>query len=248
MTQDHITANRQYYDERFGPQSQQLNEEEKRRLGMILSQVKTLYAGKSVRIADFGCGRGWLSSQLAANGQVTGFDLSEAAVVNARNNFPQCQFAVLNAEEDIPAMYQGQFDLVVSSEVIEHTNQQQQYIRNASSLLKPGGTLLLTTPNGQWKEQFYTAGREKWQQPLENWLRGQELKMLLPACGLSLSHQTTFNSEWIFDFRPALPAVNILKQPLTRKILKLLSLYPQTIAYLNSRGYGLNILLTAKKI
>ncbi len=44
------------------------------------------------------------------------------------------------------------FDLVVSVEVIEHVEADAKFVSEIARVLKPGGTFLLTTPNGDWVE------------------------------------------------------------------------------------------------
>ena len=243
---EHIAENKTYYDNRFGNLSQTLNEEEQRRWQFISQQLTTLQLPAAASIADFGCGRGWLSDKLSAFGKVTGFDLSQKAVDNARAHFKNCSFVCLNAEAVIPTEYQQQFDIVVSSEVIEHTIAQAEYLQNCATLLKQGGHLLITTPNGLWKEAFYQSGREAWKQPVENWLRPDALQSLLLQTGFSIVGARSFNAEWIFDFRPTPFAFESL--PLRRKFLKLTGTYQNQIAALNAANKGLNSLVLAKKL
>jgi ubiquinone/menaquinone biosynthesis C-methylase UbiE len=42
------------------------------------------------------------------------------------------------------------FDIVVSSEVIEHTPNPEQAIKEIYRVLKPGGVMVLSTPNRFW--------------------------------------------------------------------------------------------------
>lgn len=44
------------------------------------------------------------------------------------------------------------FDYVVSVEVIEHVEADERFVSEILRVLKPGGTVLLTTPNGDWVE------------------------------------------------------------------------------------------------
>ena len=243
---EHIAENKSYYDKRFGTLSQTLNEEEQRRWQFISHALSALNLSAGKRIADFGCGRGWLSDKLSAFGNVTGFDLSQKAVENAQAHFKNCDFVCLNAESEIPAAYQQQFEIVVSSEVIEHTIAQLEYLQNCASLLKQGGYLLLTTPNGLWKEAFYQNGREAWKQPVENWLRPDALQTLLQQTGFSIVAAKSFNAEWIFDFRPA--AFAFESHPFRRKLLKLNGVYSKVITALNANNKGLNTLVLAKKL
>ena len=245
--QEHIPFNQQYYDARFGSLSQQLNEEEKRRWQVLSAAIESQKLPSELQIGDFGCGRGWLSHFLGKYGQITGFDLSEKAIENARVSFPAVRFEQLNAEDELPSEFLSRFDLLVSSEVIEHTDNQLKYLENACALLRAGGLLILSTPNGKWKNDFYREGRETWMQPLENWRNGEELSTMLATQGFSLLSSTSFNSEWHFDFRPQSCGTSHLSHPLSRKILKLTGQYLPLIAQLNKNNYGLNLLIVAEK-
>ncbi len=52
-------------------------------------------------------------------------------------------------DSDLP---DASFDLVVSVEVIEHVEADAKFVSEIARVLKPGGTFLLTTPNGDWVE------------------------------------------------------------------------------------------------
>jgi len=246
MTEEKISENKIYYDKRFGNLSQQLNEEEQIRWNAISKTLKGLELDKNIRIADFGCGRGWLAHKLSLFGKVTGFDLSEKAIENARQSFPEINFFCLNAAGKIPDEFKEQFDLVVSSEVIEHINHQEQYLSNVFQLLKKNGHFLISTPNGKWMDIFYSNGREKWKQPVENWLSIESLKKLLHKSSLYATQTTTFNSEWIFQFKPKITVAWIAK-PMLRKTLKFFGIYTWTLNLLNRKQFGLNIITLAIK-
>lgn len=100
------------------------------------------------RVCDLGCGNGHLAGRLAALGfQVTGIDSSETAVQIARKNYHNATFvqAVIDPKvgEQIDA---GLFDLVISSDVIEHLYCPSDLLEAARSLLRPNGQLLVGTP------------------------------------------------------------------------------------------------------
>lgn len=42
------------------------------------------------------------------------------------------------------------FDCAVAVEVLEHVESDQQFVREVSRVLKPGGVFVMTTPNGEW--------------------------------------------------------------------------------------------------
>jgi 2-polyprenyl-3-methyl-5-hydroxy-6-metoxy-1,4-benzoquinol methylase len=243
---DDPTASKTYYDQRFGNQPQRLNEEETARWRAIQQSLAILRLPPPVRIADFGCGRGWLSGKLSEFGEVTGFDLSEKSIQNASHSYPSLHFICLDASAEIPHHFTGCFDVVVSSEVVEHVHHQREYISNAALLLKSSGLLVLTTPNGRWRDTFYEGDRSKWKQPVENWITASELTDMIGGANLTLHHLSSFQGEWVFNYRPKLPIAWIAYPP-TRKLLKAFGLYPVVIKMLNRRMFGLNLIAVAKK-
>lgn len=235
-----------YYDNRFGKLSQNLNEEETLRWKSIEKLIMEISKSNKLNIADFGCGRGWLSNKLSAYGEVTGFDISEEAINNAKNAYPNIRFVCLDASQPIDNEFSNKFNLVLSSEIIEHIIDQKVYLQNIKFLLCDGGNFVLTTPNGIWKSVFYVGERLNWKQPIENWRTSDELKKLISEIGLKQTRQTTFNAEWIFDFKPDVK-YKFLAWPLVRKVIKFVGIYGAIKLWLNKKNYGLNILITGSK-
>lgn len=50
------------------------------------------------------------------------------------------------------ALKSGSFDLVVAVEVLEHIERDASFVAEVARILKPGGTFLMTTPNGDYLE------------------------------------------------------------------------------------------------
>ena len=99
---------------------------------------------RGARILDVGCGTGWLSAALSPFGEVTGTDLSEGAVEEARNAHPKVAF---HCGDFLSLPLVGPFDLIVSADVLAHVADQQAFTRRVAGLLRPGGTFLLMTQN-----------------------------------------------------------------------------------------------------
>lgn len=99
------------------------------------------------RVLDLGCGNGALCGDLAAAGlDVTGCDPSEDGIGFARRAHPQLPFHVLGVEDEPGNLGAAAFDVVVSTEVVEHLFLPRALPRFAARVLKPGGHLIVTTP------------------------------------------------------------------------------------------------------
>ena len=137
----------------------------------------------NLRILDLGCGRGWLTSLLANYGSVLGIDPVPAAIERAKILFPKLDVRVAESANLISEGFEGQFDLVVSSEVIEHvvSNEKPEFVRNLNRLLKPNGFAILTTPRGELWKKWQRLGNGE--QPVEEWITESELKKLCESAG-----------------------------------------------------------------
>jgi SAM-dependent methyltransferase len=114
---------------------------QERRLRMILDA-----AGERVDGAVFvdGCGVGNYLARLAQHpGQTTGIDIDFERCCESQKKAPVVACA---AGESLPFVG-DHFDLVLSHEVLEHVQDDQQAVREIVRLLRPGGRLVLFLPN-----------------------------------------------------------------------------------------------------
>lgn len=104
------------------------------------------------RIVDLGCGNGFVASVLTKHGyDVVGIDPSEEGIHIALQAYPHIEFHVGSAYDDLVTRY-GQFDALVSLEVVEHVFWPRRFAASVFSLLKPGGMAIISTPyHGYWK-------------------------------------------------------------------------------------------------
>jgi 2-polyprenyl-3-methyl-5-hydroxy-6-metoxy-1,4-benzoquinol methylase len=145
-----------------------------RRGDKILAYLRSLHLERPT-ILDMGCGMGWFANRLAEFGPTTGIDLCDDAIAQAKSKFPHVAFMAGNVYEmELP---EQQFDVVISQEVIAHVPDQPGYVERAARVLKPGGYLIVTTPNR------FVHFRNHWAPippgHIERWLSRQELKRLL---------------------------------------------------------------------
>lgn len=186
-----ITTQSEYYDQYWTSHKSDLNHHEICRLSEIFSAFGQigleLGEQKDLSICDLGCGRGWLSDYLSRLGNVTAVDFSQEAVNVASSRFPNVKFVCANVLDYFPP---EKFDLVLSSEVIEHIEDQLRYAEVISSILKPGGLLLMTCPNGLQKAAWKTDNASE--QPIEKWLTPTALSNLLRSSLDIIRHETFY--------------------------------------------------------
>jgi len=102
-------------------------------------------------VADVGTYLGYLPRLILdsePNCRVTGFDLDERSMGLARHLCPACEFIFFDPFYD-PGPYAGLFDIVFCTEVLEHLTEPEESLASLMRLLSPGGTLVLTVPNGR---------------------------------------------------------------------------------------------------
>lgn len=98
----------------------------------------------NLKILDAGCGDGFFTSQLRkARHQAVGIDISERVIAQARER--GAEFIVLPLESRYP-FEDATFDVIFSSEVIEHLLDVAVVFKEWNRVLKPNGLLVLTTP------------------------------------------------------------------------------------------------------
>lgn len=113
----------------------------------LLSSVLRALPPPPSTILDVGCGNGFLAGQLARRGyRLTGVDWSPDGIALANKTHPNARFLVASAYDDLHAVTGETFDVVLSTEVIEHLYEPRRLLTNARSAVRPGGLVILTTP------------------------------------------------------------------------------------------------------
>jgi 2-polyprenyl-3-methyl-5-hydroxy-6-metoxy-1,4-benzoquinol methylase len=106
--------------------------------------VRFLHAVPQGRLLDVGCGSGeWLISMRKRGWRVEGVDFDENAIKVARQmGLEICRGSL--EQQNFPA---NSFDAVTLNHVIEHVPDPIQTLAECGRILKPGGKLVLCTPN-----------------------------------------------------------------------------------------------------
>jgi 2-polyprenyl-3-methyl-5-hydroxy-6-metoxy-1,4-benzoquinol methylase len=134
---------------------------------------------------DVGCGVGDFSARLAqAGAHVTACDIGPRLVEHTRNRV-KCRAEVVDALGLVSHFGAGAFDVVVSSECIEHTPDPAGAVAQMLGVLKPNGWLSLSTPNIVWQPLVRLASRLHWRpfESLENFSSWRSLHAVVRAHG-----------------------------------------------------------------
>lgn len=102
------------------------------------------------RVLDLAAAQGTFSLRLAEDGySVTWNDLREDLVgyVRLKHEFGAIEYLPGNIFELEPT---SDFDVVLITEVIEHVAHPDEFLCRVASLVRPGGRIVLTTPNGAY--------------------------------------------------------------------------------------------------
>jgi 2-polyprenyl-3-methyl-5-hydroxy-6-metoxy-1,4-benzoquinol methylase len=110
------------------------------------THIMFLPAVKNGRVLDVGCGNGERLELLKRLGwTVKGVDFDQNAVVAAMENGLDVDCGDLKSMNYPP----DSFDAVIMSHVIEHVTHPRELLMECARLLKPGGRLVMLTPNAE---------------------------------------------------------------------------------------------------
>ncbi|MET0758137.1 MAG: class I SAM-dependent methyltransferase [Mycobacterium sp.] len=115
-----------------------------RRHEVVYQRLADRCAGRDV--LEAGCGEGYGADLLAdVAHHVIGLDYDESAVAHVKARYPRVEMRHGNlAELPLP---DGSVDVVVNFQVIEHLWDQPQFVAECLRVLRPGGALMMSTPN-----------------------------------------------------------------------------------------------------
>jgi 2-polyprenyl-3-methyl-5-hydroxy-6-metoxy-1,4-benzoquinol methylase len=121
-----------------------------RRLEVLIDEFLGDEDLAGLRALDVGCGLGFFSERLVHRGaHVVACDLGETLVQRTIDR-AGCEGVQADCLRLAEQFGEESFDLVVSSECIEHTPDPDAALRQMAAVLRPGGLLSVSTPNVVW--------------------------------------------------------------------------------------------------
>jgi 2-polyprenyl-3-methyl-5-hydroxy-6-metoxy-1,4-benzoquinol methylase len=185
-----IQEQREFYDDwntrhRNGA-FEEITEEIRLRGARVLDLVKGLGLNRP-HILEVGCGTGWLSEKLAEVGDVTGIDLSPAAIALAEERNIGARFVAGDFYEyDFNGM---QFDVCVCMETLFYVPDQPRFVERLAEHTGDGGYLVLTAINSFVYERSSDIPPPAPGQ-LRRWMNARKLERLLSGHFVVLSKST----------------------------------------------------------
>lgn len=148
------------------------------------------------RVLDVGCGNGYTCGEFLKRGcQVTGIDLSVQGVELARKTYPQGRFEVLPADDRLLGHLEvAPFDLVISTEVVEHLYAPRSYASGCFNALKPGGRFICTTPYHGYLKNLMLSLFGKWDSHANPLWDGGHIKLWSRVTLTKLMAETGFKN------------------------------------------------------
>ena len=157
-------------------------------LGRILE-----HRGSPSSLLDVGAGNGYFV-RVARNEygmDAAGIEISATAVAFARENL-----GVDLIHENVAA-HRCEYDVVTSFNVIEHLENPQEHLAELLRLVKPGGSMVMTTPNPRCIQRL-VVGLERWNMICPphhlNLFSTDALKLMLAQFDLRIVHHETLST------------------------------------------------------
>jgi SAM-dependent methyltransferase len=220
-----------YFDRRYRPW-----------LALVERQVGGIGA-----MLEIGAGAGfYLKAAQRAGWRVTGIELSEAAVAFAHDQLGLDVLRMPAEQLDLPDQA---FDVVVMLEVIEHLFEPRRVLENARGLLRPAGTLVISTPNFNAFSRLALGSSWAVLSPGEHlyYFTENSLRVILEATGYdSVRFYRQFDGWGVFEtLNPHYThAPHSLRAKLYLRFVR--SLGSRLYRWIGSRGWGDTLLCVAR--
>lgn len=143
------------------------------RRGRLISRLLSLVELKG-KALEVGCGTGALTPTLFDRGlDITVGDISQSLAEATAQKYT---ISSMRCDATSIALPNEAVDVVLSSEVIEHVPDPHKALREMARVLKPGGSIVVTSPNKLWYPVLWLSmkfgvrkfsGNEIWLWPME---------------------------------------------------------------------------------
>jgi SAM-dependent methyltransferase len=174
------------------------------------------------RLLDIGCSCGYFLEVAASHGfDVQGVEFSRSAIAAAS---PAMRGRIFEGTLDtLPA--NGLFDVASAFDLIEHVPDPRAFLRRCAALLKPSGTILISTPDTRHFLRFLMGSRWPMLQPMQHLslFSRRSLERALQAEGfrdvtIRTAYKTLSVDYLIDQIKPLNPVLSATLDTLTRVV------------------------------
>ena len=177
--------------------AQRLVDQDQERRGYFQRRLERLEkrlgeAHRGARLLEIGCGAGVLLQEATKRGwHADAIELSVDLSAQARQNNPTVTIITGNIEDQEPSG--TLYDAIISLDVLEHVHTPMTMVENCRELLKPGGLLMLQTPNTRSLRSRIQGARWDMLDPSQhlNLFSPDALRVLLTTVGFDILEMTT---------------------------------------------------------
>ncbi|OQA35720.1 MAG: Malonyl-(acyl-carrier protein) O-methyltransferase [Parcubacteria group bacterium ADurb.Bin326] len=173
-------------------------EVDKRKKLVFSNLIEDSIRGKT--LLDVGCGIGLFSAIAEKKGaKVTSLDMGKALLTQVSK---RCNSKTVVGSVTRLPFKDDSFDIVLATEVIEHSSNPAKGFAELVRVAKPGGKVVITVPNRIWIGSLFVANflRLRPYQGLENWQKWSTIKRLSKKNKLVIEKMFGFNIVPVFYF------------------------------------------------
>ncbi len=207
----------------------------------ILTEIGKVFKEKKCRVLDIACGGGFHANSLAKKGyQVTGLDISKESL-NIAKQYDETKTVDYIVGDACSLPFEAEsFDVVSAMDFLEHTEQQEEVVKEAGRVLKKGGIFLFHTFNRNLLSYLFVIKGVEWSiknappnlHTFDLFIKPQEVKKLCEKAGLTI--------ESFLGMAPKVKSTAFWKMLLTRRV-------PPSFSFKHTPSLSLGYLGTATK-
>ena len=150
----------------------------------------------SGNVLEVGCGTGTFTAlMLAAGHNVTAVDINPSYVDRAKSRFSGHTGATIVQGDATRMIWTTAFDTVVLLDVLEHIEDDVEFLKRLGRCLRPGGRLLVKVPAGEWLYSPMDAAIGHFRRYTK-----RNLRRAFAAAGFDVCHQRYFNAAGVLGW------------------------------------------------